>query len=178
MDIPIKELLTMQTAQDVPSRQHFYWRFRVFARVALMLVVLMSVAACQMSGISSAAQSSAPTAAAPTTSATSVTSISAIDFSTVIRDVAPLNPVITSRLGISAKKGVLIVTVQPGSPAAVAGLQARDVVTQIDSAGVADDSAFAEILNSHKPGDTITLTVLRSQQTLQLKAILAQQPSS
>ena len=87
----------MQTAQEVPFRQHFYWGIRAFARVALMLVVLMSAAACQISGTSSAAESpadsaaqssAAPSAAAPTTSATSTISISDMDFSTVIRDVA------------------------------------------------------------------------------------------
>lgn len=92
--------------------------------------------------------------------------------------VAPLNPVITRRLGINAKNGVLIVAVQQGSPSAVAGLQTRDVVTQIDGADVADDSAFAKIINSHKPGDTITLTVLRGQQALELKVSMADQPSS
>jgi len=92
--------------------------------------------------------------------------------------VAPLNPVITRRLGIDAKNGVLVIGVQQGSPAAEAGLQARDVITKIDGKDVADDSAFAQTINSHKPGDTLTLTVLRSQQTLELKAKLIERTSS
>jgi S1-C subfamily serine protease len=92
--------------------------------------------------------------------------------------VAPLNPVITRRLGIDAKNGVLVIGVQQGSPAAEAGLQARDVITKIDGKDVADDSVFAQTINSHKPGDTLTLTVLRSQQTLELKAKLIERTSS
>jgi S1-C subfamily serine protease len=63
-------------------------------------------------------------------------------------------------------------------PAAQAGLQPRDVVTKIDDKDVTDDSAFAKIINSYKPGDTITLTVLRGKQTLELKAKLIERPSS
>jgi S1-C subfamily serine protease len=92
--------------------------------------------------------------------------------------VVALNPVITSRLGIDAKNGVLIANVQPGLPAAEAGLRPRDVVTKIDGKDVTDDSAFAEIINSYKPGDTITLTVLRGKQTLELKAKLIEHPLS
>jgi len=68
----------MQTAQKGVSRQHFYRRFWVFARVALMLVVLTSIAACQTSGTSSAAQPCATSGAqtsgpAPATGAVSAT---------------------------------------------------------------------------------------------------------
>jgi S1-C subfamily serine protease len=42
---------------------------------------------------------------------------------------------------------------------------------------VADDSAFAKIIDSHKPGDIITLTVARGRQTVELKAQLAERPT-
>jgi S1-C subfamily serine protease len=90
----------------------------------------------------------------------------------------PLNPVIASRLGATAKSGVVIVTVDPGTPAAAAGLRSRDIITAIDGVAVADDSAFAKIIDSHRPGDTITLTVARGRQTVELKAQLAERPTS
>jgi serine protease Do len=89
----------------------------------------------------------------------------------------PLNPLIASRLGTPAKTGVVVVSVGPGTPAAAAGLQPRDVITAIDGAPVADELAFAKIINSHKPGDTINLTVERGGQTVQLKATLAERPA-
>jgi serine protease Do len=88
-----------------------------------------------------------------------------------------LNPLIASRLGTTAKSGVAVVSVGPGTPAAAAGLQSRDIITAIDGAAVADDSAFAKIINSHKPGDTIDMTVVRGQQTIHLKATLAERPA-
>jgi S1-C subfamily serine protease len=42
---------------------------------------------------------------------------------------------------------------------------------------VADDSAFAKIIDSHKPGDTIDLTVMRGEQTIHIKATLAERPA-
>ncbi|HET9223994.1 MAG TPA: trypsin-like peptidase domain-containing protein [Roseiflexaceae bacterium] len=90
----------------------------------------------------------------------------------------PLNPVIASRLGATVKSGVVIVAVGPGTPAAAAGLQSRDIITAIDGAPVADDSAFAKIIDSHKPGDTIALNVARGSQTVELKAKLAERPSA
>ncbi len=89
-----------------------------------------------------------------------------------------LNPVIANRLGTTAKSGVVIVAVGPGTPAAAADLRSRDVITAIDGAAVADDSAFAKIIDSHKPGDTIVLTVARGRQTVQLKATLAARPAA
>ncbi len=89
----------------------------------------------------------------------------------------PLNPLIASRLGTKAKSGVVVVSVGEGTPAAAAGLQPRDIITEIDGVAVTDDSTFAKIINSHKPGDTIDLTVVRSDQTLHIKATLAERPA-
>jgi serine protease Do len=89
----------------------------------------------------------------------------------------PLNAVIASRLGTDTKSGVVVVAVGPGTPAAAAGLRSRDIITAIDSANVTDDSDFAKIIDSHKPGDTIDLTVVRGKQTIHVKATLAARPA-
>lgn len=50
--------------------------------------------------------------------------------------------------------------VQPGSPAANAGLEPRDAITQIDGQLVQADSALPEAIDAQKPGDPITLRLL------------------
>ncbi|MBI4491357.1 MAG: trypsin-like peptidase domain-containing protein [Chloroflexi bacterium] len=90
---------------------------------------------------------------------------------------APLSPSIAAQLGIQARQGVVVAQVVRGSPAASAGLQPRDVITAIDGAPLESDSALAEALNAHKPGDTVTLTVLRGRQTLRLSVTLGELPS-
>jgi S1-C subfamily serine protease len=89
----------------------------------------------------------------------------------------PLNPVIASRLGADQKSGVVIVSVGPGTPAAAAGLRPRDIIIAIDGAKLVDDSDFAKAIDSHKPGDSVELTVVRGKQTVQAKATLAERPA-
>jgi serine protease Do len=90
----------------------------------------------------------------------------------------PLNPAIARQLGVQARDGVVVGQVDPGSPAAAAGLQPRDVITQIDGQALKGDSALAEAVNAHKPGDSIALTVLRAGQQLGLSVTLGQLPGT
>lgn len=90
---------------------------------------------------------------------------------------APLNPAISAQLGTSEKNGVLVASVAAGSPAAKAGLRRRDIITEVDGTAIQSDSGLAQVLNQHKPGDTITLTVLRGTQKLSVKVTLGEMPS-
>ncbi|MEJ2556891.1 MAG: trypsin-like peptidase domain-containing protein [Anaerolineae bacterium] len=90
----------------------------------------------------------------------------------------PLNPAIAAQLGTSATQGAVIMQVVPGSPAADAGLQTQDVITEIDGTALTGESTLAQIVQSHKPGDTLNLTVVRGSQTLQVKLTLGTMPSS
>jgi S1-C subfamily serine protease len=89
----------------------------------------------------------------------------------------PLNPVIASRLGSDAKSGVVVVAVGQGTPAAAAGLRSRDIITAIDGTQVIDDSVFAKIIDSHKPGDALDLTVVRGKQTVHVTVTLVKRPT-
>ncbi len=90
----------------------------------------------------------------------------------------PLSPPIAALLGLSVKSGVWVRQVAQGSPADLAGLQPRDVITEIDGTPLQDDSSLAQITNSHKPGDTLNLTVLRQKQKLSLSLKLQALPPS
>ena len=84
----------------------------------------------------------------------------------------PLNPAIAARLGVSERDGVVIVRPLPGSPAASAGLRAGDVITQVDGQPLQEESALAEIVSSHQPGDVLTLTVVRGRETQTVRVTL------
>jgi len=91
---------------------------------------------------------------------------------------APLNPSIAAQLGIpSTQKGVVVGQVVPRSPAASAGLRARDVITAVDGQQLNTESTFAQILNQKKPGDTVSLNVQRGGQSTQVQAQLVDMPS-
>ena len=68
--------------------------------------------------------------------------------------------------------------IQPGSPAAKAGLQAGDVITAVDGAHVASVNQFVATIANYAPGNTVTLTVNRGGQTKSVKLTLGAQPAS
>jgi putative serine protease PepD len=79
----------------------------------------------------------------------------------------------------STQPGALIVAVQPGGPASKAGITAGDLVEKLDGSPTADASALGEALAAHRPGEKITLTILRPDGTITSKSLtLAQLPGS
>jgi S1-C subfamily serine protease len=87
-------------------------------------------------------------------------------------DYVALDPATAVQNGISVPYGDYITGVAPGSPAAQAGLQTDDIITQVDGTDIKGDSDLALIIHNHNPGDTLTLTVLRGRQTLTIKLTL------
>ena len=70
-----------------------------------------------------------------------------------------------------------IAAVKTATPAANAGLKAGDVVTAVDGTSIASGDDLTRAIDSHKPGDTITLKYRRggSEHTVEVK--LATRPS-
>ncbi|MHB8646221.1 MAG: S1C family serine protease [Thermomicrobiales bacterium] len=89
-----------------------------------------------------------------------------------------LNPQQDAQLGLPANTGVGIATVQPGTPAEKAGLKANDIIIKFDGQDVQGEEGFVGFLLAHKPGDTVTLTVLRNKQPQDITVTLGQAPAS
>ena len=99
---------------------------------------------------------------------------------------------ISKALGVNVDQGVLVAGVATGSPAAKAGIKGGsqqtaiqgqtyvtggDVIEAIDGTAVTSAEDLAAAIQQHKPGDTVTVTVLRGSSTMQIKATLTQRPS-
>ncbi|MPN01174.1 hypothetical protein SDC9_148380 [bioreactor metagenome] len=63
--------------------------------------------------------------------------------------------------------GILVSGVTSGSPAYEAGLQANDVITEIDGQTVESLEWFTSLIQAKKVGDTISITVYRNGQYYQ-----------
>lgn len=66
----------------------------------------------------------------------------------------------------------IVYDVVPSSPAAVAGLQPGDVITDIGDAQISNYEELGEALASYAPGDTVTVTVERGDTSLQQELTL------
>jgi putative serine protease PepD len=74
--------------------------------------------------------------------------------------------------------GVSITQVQPGSPAATAGLQAGDVVTAVDGTNVTTAAQLASVIHQHSIGDQITITYTRGGASATAKVTLGSRSST
>jgi hypothetical protein len=79
---------------------------------------------------------------------------------------------------LNGPQGALITAVAPASPAATAGLRPGDIVTAV--AGYADGGSALGLLlliQSHHPGQTVHLTVVRNGHAMTIKVTLGPPPS-
>ena len=77
-----------------------------------------------------------------------------------------LSPVPASTPGAAIPPGAVIRSVQPGGPAARAGLREEDVIVAIDGTAMADPAAVVSAVERRGIGDALTVTVRRGGSTL------------
>lgn len=75
-------------------------------------------------------------------------------------------------------KGVLVDTIEESSPAEKAGLQASDIITKIEGNSIKNVTELNRIKNKYKIGDTVSLTIIRNGEELELKVTLAEMPET
>jgi S1-C subfamily serine protease len=99
-------------------------------------------------------------------------------------------PELANALGLTVNQGVLIEEVDGNGPADRAGIRGGtrtvlvgwqelhiggDVLTAIDGTPVTSNSDLTLLLNRHRPGDTVTLTIVRDGKKMNVKATLGSQ---
>jgi serine protease Do len=89
-----------------------------------------------------------------------------------------LTPALAAQLGINHDRGDVVAQVMPGSPAQQAGLQRGDVIIKIDNTALQSESDLARAISRHRPGDKVTLTVVRNNQTMNVSVTLGQAQSA
>src|SRR5687767_11676365 len=78
---------------------------------------------------------------------------------------ATMDERIADELGLDVETGVLIGELLPDSPSGKAGLQDHDVIQKIDGQAVKELPDFQKILRGTKPGQELTVTVVRGTET-------------
>jgi len=62
------------------------------------------------------------------------------------------------------------------SPAAKAGLQAEDIILEVNNQKVTTDKPLLSLVQNYSVGDEITLKVLRGEKELEIKVKLEERP--
>ena len=91
--------------------------------------------------------------------------------------IQPVTQPLAQQFEVKVKSGVLIAEVQPGSPAANAGLKAGDIVLQFADRPVSSPSELQSLVEQSKIGSTDRLTVLRDGKKMMIDVTSKEMPS-
>jgi len=77
----------------------------------------------------------------------------------------------------AGEPGAMIVEVEPDSPADAARLEAGDTIVAVDGEELATENTLADVIATHKPGDTVTLEVAQpGEETRDVTVELGEHP--
>ena len=91
--------------------------------------------------------------------------------------VQDVTPDLADSFGLKDNTGALVTDVQPGTPAAKAGLKNGDVVLKLDGKPVRNASALSFAVSELKPGTKVTLDLLRDGKNQTLEVTTALKPN-
>jgi S1-C subfamily serine protease len=101
----------------------------------------------------------------------------------------PISAELANEIGLAADYGLLIVQVVPGAAAEQAGLRGGteraylgnvpimlggDLIVAIDGEKVEDGQGLAEIMNNHRAGDTVRVTIYRGKRKMDVNVALGE----
>ena len=101
----------------------------------------------------------------------------------------PIGPELANELGLAADSGLLIVEVVAGSAADRAGLRAGteraylgntpiliggDLLVEIEGQAVQDQQDLSHVMQKHRSGDAVTVTIYRGKKRMDVKVVLGE----
>jgi len=101
----------------------------------------------------------------------------------------PIGPELAEQMGLAADYGLLIVQVVPGGSADRAGLRGGseraylgnipimlggDLIVAIDGQDIQDQQDLSQVMNSHRAGDTIRVTIFRGKRKMDVNVTLGE----
>jgi serine protease Do len=93
-------------------------------------------------------------------------------------NVQDMTPALADSFGLKQHNGAIIVEVEPGSPAAKAGLKESDVITGVNGQSIDDANRLTFAVSAIAPGTKVDLSVLRDGRSETLTATTGERPGS
>jgi S1-C subfamily serine protease len=101
----------------------------------------------------------------------------------------PISPELAEEIGLPVDYGLLIIQVTPGGSADLAGLHAGqeraylgntpimlggDLIVAIDDQKVEDEQDLSQMMNNHRAGDTVKITIYRNKKKMEVSVALGE----
>jgi 2-alkenal reductase len=83
----------------------------------------------------------------------------------------------SARANLPVDNGVYVTKISAGGPAEAAGLQPGDIVVSIDAVAIDEQNAFAEVLFTHQPGDSVSVEIVRGTDRMTVQLTLTERPA-
>ena len=80
--------------------------------------------------------------------------------------------------GLQIDEGVIVESVEADSCAEAAGIAVGDIIVAADGKDISSMSELVTLKNKHKPGETMTVTLARSNGNIDVELILDEEPQS
>lgn len=88
-----------------------------------------------------------------------------------------ITPQMAKAFNLPNATGVIIASIATNGPAAQAGVQVGDILTQVNEVNITDVNTMVSAVAQLKPGESVKMTILRNGQTLELKTTAGERPT-
>jgi len=89
-----------------------------------------------------------------------------------------ITPRVADYYNLPVQWGVYVTDVTSGSPADKAGIQTGDIITKVGDTALDETHSYINVLFQYKPGDQVTIEVVRDNKTLQFQVTLGESTSN
>jgi S1-C subfamily serine protease len=90
--------------------------------------------------------------------------------------VGPVTPQFQQQDHLTPSMGALVISVEPGSPAAGAKIQVNDVIVSFDGSDIQSPEALTAAIHPLKPGDGVSLGIYRGSRRITVSVTLGARP--
>lgn len=86
-------------------------------------------------------------------------------------------PLLVDHLDLKGGEGLFIRSLEPGSPAAQAGITINDVITKVSGQPVGSPKELSTQISGHKPGETVRIELIHKGKPTTLDIVLGTKPT-
>lgn len=91
-------------------------------------------------------------------------------------EVQPLTPELAESFGLEGRPGIVVAGIYRNSPAERANLQPGDIILSIDGEPASDGRKSMNLVAQAKPGEVVSIAILRNGQALELRSEIGLRP--